>query len=88
VRQRCIVTIIDPDTGEQDLDVFRRIRTAFAGKLALNSWVIRPGTLRVGDHVEVVPNSEQPTDLARWILGAPYPHRPGRVEASRSLRRE
>ncbi|WP_412542887.1 MOSC domain-containing protein [Longispora sp. K20-0274] len=26
VRQRCVVTSIDPDTGEHDLDVFRRIR--------------------------------------------------------------
>ncbi|MFI7068136.1 MOSC domain-containing protein [Kribbella sp. NPDC050124] len=25
-RPRCIVTTIDPDTGEQDLDVLRRIR--------------------------------------------------------------
>src|SRR5207249_3600226 len=26
LRPRCIVTTIDPDTGEQDLEVFRRIR--------------------------------------------------------------
>ena len=36
VRQRCIVTSIDPDSGEQNLDVFRRIRDVFAGQLALN----------------------------------------------------
>ena len=29
MRQRCIVTTIDPDTGEQDLDVLRRIRHRF-----------------------------------------------------------
>jgi uncharacterized protein YcbX len=48
VRGRCVVTSIDPDTGEQDMDVFRRIHTVFGGELALNSWVIRPGTVRIG----------------------------------------
>ena len=33
VRQRCIVTSIDPDTGDQDLAVFRRIRHGSATSL-------------------------------------------------------
>ena len=71
-RGRCIVTSIDPATGAQDLDVFRRIRTDFAGELALNCWVIRPGTIRVGDPVEVVATAERPHDLGGWIVGRPY----------------
>lgn len=73
VRQRCIVTSIDPDSGAQDLAVFRRIRAVFGGELALNAWVIRPGVINVGDHVEIVPTSEQPARLGGWIVGAPYP---------------
>jgi uncharacterized protein YcbX len=72
VRQRCIVTSIDPDTGEQDLDVFRRIRRDFSGELALNCWVIRPGTVGVGDQARLVPTDEQPAHLGGWIVGAPY----------------
>ena len=33
------------------LDVLRRIRHVFGGELALNSWVIRPGSVHVGDPV-------------------------------------
>jgi len=72
VRQRCVVTTIDPDTGEQDLDVFRRIRSEFGGELALNCWVIRPGTVAVGDPACLVGTDEQPADLGGWIVGAPY----------------
>ena len=72
LRQRCIATSIDPDTGEQDLDVFRRIRTEFANQLALNAWVIRPGLLRVDDEVALVPTAELPTHLGGWVVGAPY----------------
>ena len=71
-RGRCIVTTIDPATGAQDLDVLRRIRTDFAGELALNCWVIRPGTVRVGDPVEVVATAERPDHLGGWIVGAAY----------------
>jgi len=72
VRQRCIVTSIDPDTGKQDLDVFRRIRRGFGNELALNCWVIRPGTIAVGDAARLVPTDEQPAHLGGWIVGAPY----------------
>ena len=57
VRQRCVVTSIDPDSGTQDLDVFRRIRTVFGGKLALNSWVIRPGLVHIDEPVPHRPSA-------------------------------
>ena len=72
VRRRCIVTSIDPDTGEQDLDVFRRIRRVFGGELALNCWVIRPGAVHVGDPVRLLPTDQQPDQIGGWIVGAPY----------------
>jgi uncharacterized protein YcbX len=71
-RARCIVTSIDPDTGAQDLDVFRRIRTDFDGVLALDSWVISPGTVRVGDEVRLEPTGERPGRVGGWVVGAPY----------------
>jgi uncharacterized protein YcbX len=78
LRPRCVVTTIDPDTGEQDLDVFRRIRREFDGSLALNCWVIEGGSVRVGDPVDVVPlPHEIPADAAArpcgWVTGMPYP---------------
>jgi len=74
VRQRCIVTSIDPDTGRQDLDVFRRIRDVFGNELALDSWVIRAGIVKIGDVVQVVPLREPPDRIGGWIVGAAYPH--------------
>lgn len=74
VRGRCIVTTIDPDSGDQDLDVLRGIRRDFNGELALNCWVIQPGVIRVGDSVRLTTTSEQPDSYGGWIVGAPYPH--------------
>jgi uncharacterized protein YcbX len=74
VRQRCIVTTIDPDDGEQDLDVLRRIRHTFGGEIALNAWVIRPGVVRIGDEVRVLPAPKGPDRIGGWVVGAPYPH--------------
>lgn len=71
-RQRCVVTSIDPDTGAQDLDVFRRIRRDFANLMALNCWVIAPGTIRVGDRATLMSTTEQPRDVGGWVVGAPY----------------
>ena len=48
LRQRCIVTTIDPDTGAQDIDVLLRIRDRFATRIALDCWVITPGRSRWG----------------------------------------
>ena len=74
VRQRCIVTTIDPDDGVQDLDVLRRIRHDFGGEIALNAWVIRPGVVHVDDEVRVFPSPEGPRRIGGWIVGAPYAH--------------
>ncbi|ANZ39402.1 sulfurase [Lentzea guizhouensis] len=71
-RARCVVTTIDPDTGAQDLDVHRRIRNEFGGVLCLDSWVVRPGVVDVGDAVELVPTDELPNRVGGWIVGRPY----------------
>jgi uncharacterized protein len=71
-RERCVVTSIDPDTGAQDLEIFRKIRRDFGGKLALNCWVARPGPIRVGDPVQLVACDFEPEHLGGWIVGAPY----------------
>ncbi|SDL98286.1 hypothetical protein SAMN04488074_11563 [Lentzea albidocapillata subsp. violacea] len=71
-RARCVVTTIDPDTGAQDLDVHRRIRREFGGVLCLDSWVIQPGLVNVGDAVELVPTDELPDRIGGWIVGRPY----------------
>jgi uncharacterized protein YcbX len=54
LRQRCIMTTFDPDTLAQDVGVLRRIQREFGGTLALNCHVVRGGTLRVGDPVEIL----------------------------------
>jgi uncharacterized protein YcbX len=72
VRRRCVVTTIDPDTGAQDVDVLRRIRDRFDGELALDAWVIRPGTVAVGDAVALVDTAARPGRVGGWIVGAPY----------------
>ena len=57
LRARCIMTTYDPDTGEQDVNVLRRIQSEFGGVLGLNSYVITPGRVAVGDPVELLPRS-------------------------------
>jgi uncharacterized protein len=54
LRTRCIMTTFDPDTGQQDLTVLRRIRREFNGRLGLNSYVVSPGRVSVGDAVELI----------------------------------
>lgn len=54
LRGRCIMTTFDPDTGTQDLNVLRRIQREFNGTMALNSSVLRPGDVKVGDAVELL----------------------------------
>ena len=54
LRQRCVMTTFDPDTQEQDVEVFYGIQRAFGGLLALNAVVLEGGTLTVGDPVELV----------------------------------
>jgi len=53
LRERCVMTTFDPDTQAQDVEVLRKIRREFGGRLALNARVVRPGTIAVGDPVEL-----------------------------------
>jgi MOSC domain-containing protein len=76
LRGRCVVTTIDPDTGQRDVEVLRRIRHEFGGKLALNCWVIRPGTIHQGEPAQLVTTDEHPAHLGGWIVGAPYLNSP------------
>lgn len=54
LRTRCIMTTFDPDSGTQDLGVLRRVQKEFNGRLGLNSSVVTPGDISVGDSVELV----------------------------------
>ena len=53
LRQRCIMTTFDPDTAEQDNEVLLKIHRELDGSFALDCEVIQPGTVRVGDIVEL-----------------------------------
>jgi uncharacterized protein YcbX len=54
LRQRCVMVTYAPDTAEQDVSVFQKIRREFGGSLALNGEVVRPGRVTVGDSVELL----------------------------------
>jgi uncharacterized protein YcbX len=60
LRGRCPMTTVDPDTLERDPEVLRDIGRRFGGRLALNAEVSRPGTIRVGDAVKLVPGAVTP----------------------------
>jgi uncharacterized protein YcbX len=77
VRQRCVVTTIDPDTGAQDVEVLRHIRRRFDFSLGLDCWVVRPGTVRVGDPVELLGSTAPPARVGGWVVGRPYQARAG-----------
>ena len=49
------MTTFHPDTLVQDVDVLRDINARFDGKLALNAAVEQPGTIALGDAVELLP---------------------------------
>jgi uncharacterized protein len=55
LRSRCIMTTFDPDSGQQDLEVLKRIQRDFNGRLGLNSFVVSPGRISAGDAVELIP---------------------------------
>lgn len=57
LRARCIMTTFDPDSGDQDLNVLRRVQREFGGVLGLNSDVITSGRVAVGDPVELIPRT-------------------------------
>src|SRR5688572_25479470 len=54
LRGRCVMTTYDPDTLEQDPGVLRRIAREMEGRLALDSYVVEPGRVAVGDSVELL----------------------------------
>ena len=55
LRRRCVMTTFDPDTALQDVEVLLRIHRELDGLFALDCDVLRPGTVRVGDPVEIRP---------------------------------
>lgn len=60
-RGRCPMTTVDPDTLAVDRAVLKDIIARFDGKLALNAAVLRPGTIHVGDPVQLVwPTGDTP----------------------------
>jgi uncharacterized protein len=54
LRDRCNMTMVDPDTLAYDPKVLRDIVRRFDGKLALNCEVLAGGEIRVGQEVRVV----------------------------------
>ena len=54
LRARCVMTTYDPDTLQQNPFVFRDIVRKFGGTLALDTAVIKPGHIKVGDKVELL----------------------------------
>ena len=54
LRARCVMTTVDPDSGEQDPDVLRSIVRRFGGKLCLNARVLRGGIVEEGDTVDLI----------------------------------
>ena len=54
LRSRCVMTIFDPDTLEQDHGVLRRIVEEFDERMALDCAVLEPGRIFVGDPVELL----------------------------------
>ncbi|HXA84796.1 MAG TPA: MOSC N-terminal beta barrel domain-containing protein [Candidatus Dormibacteraeota bacterium] len=54
LRDRCVMTTFDPDTQVQDPTVLQRIIRELDGSTALDSSVITPGKIRVGDAVRIL----------------------------------
>jgi uncharacterized protein YcbX len=54
LRDRCVMTTFDPDTQIQDPSVLQRIMRELDGSTALDSSVMTPGRIRVGDAVHIV----------------------------------
>ena len=54
LRDRCVMTTVDPDTLEQDYDVLRDLVRRFGGTFALDCSVVTGGTLRIGQPVELI----------------------------------
>jgi uncharacterized protein YcbX len=54
LRDRCVMTTFDPDTQSQDPSVLLRIVQELDGSTALDSSIITPGKIRVGDQAHVI----------------------------------
>jgi uncharacterized protein len=54
LRERCVMTTYDPDTQVQDRSVLLRIVREFDGVAALDCSVIQPGTIYLGDTMELL----------------------------------
>ena len=54
LRDRCVMTTFDPDTQVQDPSVLLRIVSELDGSTALDSSVVHPGKIRVGDAAHIV----------------------------------
>ena len=54
LRDRCVMTTFDPDTQEQDPSVLLRIIRELDGSTALDSSVITPGKIRIGDQARIL----------------------------------
>ena len=52
--ERCVITTIDPDTIEVDLDVLKRTRRELGGLMGVYCTVVEPGWVALSDPVEVV----------------------------------
>lgn len=59
LRGRCVMTTFDPDTLQQDVGVLRKIQRDFGGTMALNCYVVRGGTLRLGDPVGLLETADE-----------------------------
>lgn len=49
--ERCVITTIDPDTVEVDLDVLKRTRAELGGNMGVYCSVVEAGAIEVGDPV-------------------------------------
>jgi uncharacterized protein len=66
LRGRCHMTTVDPDTLQVNPEVLRDIVRRFGGQLALNADVVRTGTIRVGDPVRLVRETQRRV-AGRWL---------------------
>jgi uncharacterized protein YcbX len=54
LRNRCVMTTVDPDTLDRDPEVLRDIVRRFGGRFALDADIVQPGSIHVGDTVTLV----------------------------------
>lgn len=66
LRSRCVMTTWDPDTQHQSPEVFQKITDCFDGTIALDCWVIQPGSIRVGDPIELAERNAVLPREADW----------------------